>query len=116
MAKKTLLFICPIFPTQFKAVVNAFAPTHKIMAACHKNNSAQIRGVLDNITVLHELPFGGFENNLVAFGNGLIQLLSMLKQSDIVPDVVFMQASFGFEMLIGLLPPSVPIVGYFELW
>jgi glycosyltransferase involved in cell wall biosynthesis len=114
--KKTLLFLCPIFPTQFKAVVNAFAPTHKIVAACHKNNSSQIRGTFDNITVLHELPFGGFENNLVVFGNGLIQLLDMLKRSGDMPDIVFVQASFGFEMLLGLLPQSVPVIGYFELW
>jgi hypothetical protein len=114
--KATLLFISPIFPTQFKAVVNAFAPTHQIVAACHKHNTKQIKGALDNVSVLHELPFGGIENNLVVFGNAIIQLLAMLKQTNVTPDVVFVQASFGFEMLLGLLPPSIPVIGYFELW
>jgi glycosyltransferase involved in cell wall biosynthesis len=113
---KTILVVCPIFPTQFKAAVNALADMgHRIIGICHHANLDQIRDKR-NVTVLHELGFGNFENNLISFGNGVIQLRRMMAELNMSPDMLLIHASFGFEILTHMFPASVPVIGYFETW
>lgn len=111
---KTLLVIAKVFPTQFKAVVNACSSTHRIVALCHKANLSQIKNQ-NNLILYHDLPFGGFEANVITYGDAIRKLIRVLAESNIKIDLLLIQASFGFEVLLNLLP-SVPIIGYFETY
>lgn len=108
---KTILVVCSNFPCQLKSLVNGFSKTHRIIGVCQSSNVQEIKET-KNIQLMQGIPLDpiNYEKNAIEFTSGLI----LLKEKNIVPDIICCHVGFGIEMMIDKIFPNVPIIGYYE--